>query len=118
MTRSTAAFLALLAAISCPAAAQVPPAQEPEETDVSCLVDGYDVILVNPGTEPLVAGTPIAWSVRFARAQGVHALEKELAPAARHVLTGALGSSYLDGRTICLASIAEPADPAGAAGAP
>ncbi|MDH3264840.1 MAG: hypothetical protein OEM24_12700 [Paracoccaceae bacterium] len=115
MPRHSPALILLLAALAAaPAAAQQADAPAPEgegegeESPVICQVSGYDVVIVNPGTAPLAAGIGVSWSVRFARMEGVHVLDSDLAPGAIHVLTGALGSSYLSTRTPCVASIAEP----------
>lgn len=114
MARCLAAVPALLAAFFAASAPAQQVAAE-AESPVICQVSGYDVVIVNRGATALAAGTGVAWSVRFARMEGIHLLESALAPGAIHVLTGALGSSYLGTRTPCEASIADPADQGGAA---
>lgn len=93
------------------------PAEEFSESSVICQVSGYDVVILNIGTTPIEAGIGVAWSVRFARMEGIHVLDSGLAPGAVHVLTGALGSSYLSTRTRCDAKFAET-DVQGAANGP
>jgi hypothetical protein len=98
MRRAAPAALLLLAAAGAAAqTADAPPA--------TCRVDGYDVVLINTGTDPLPQGTGFGWSVPFARAEGVHVLEGDLAPGRVIVLTGALGSSFLRTTTECIATL-------------
>lgn len=70
-------------------------------TALTCQVSGYDVILINGGTEPIAVGTEVKWSVPFARQEGTHTLEKDLEPGSMAFLSGALGSSFLDSSTPC-----------------
>ncbi len=87
----------ILTALAAPIAAQ----QTGPPASVTCQVAGYDVILVNVGTEPLVKGSEIAWVVRFARMESTHQLTEMLEPGRMVFLTGALGSSYLNTNTPC-----------------
>lgn len=97
MTRSV--FLILLALALGPVALS---AEEQASPDLTCKVDGYDVIMVNSGTIPVPAGSEIDWSVPFARSEGRHVFDRELVPGGVVVLTGALGSSYLTPSAECL----------------
>jgi hypothetical protein len=97
MRRAGPAALLLFALTGTGAVAQAP--------DVACKVDGYDVVLSHSGTKPLPEGSALAWSVPFARSEGVHVLERALAPGRVVVLTGALGSSYLTSATECFVTL-------------
>lgn len=110
MPQPPAALLPLLAAIAALPALAQQPAADGAAAPVTCQVAGYDVVIVNSGPAPLLAGTAIAWEVRFARMAGVHDLAADLAPGAVHILTGALGSSYLGTRTPCRAAPAGEAE--------
>ncbi len=78
------------------------------ESAATCSVAAYDVILKNEGDAPIPAGTVLTWEVRFARLDGTHRLEADLAPGGMVYLTGALVSSYLNPRVPCRAGIAAP----------
>lgn len=79
-------------------------ADEKIESAIACEVAGYDVIIFNQSARPVPAGTNVEWSVPFARSDGKLTLTKVLEPGRAVFLTGALGSSYLDPDTDCLAS--------------
>ncbi len=83
-----------LAGATTAAAQQVPEAGQPVP-GLECITTGYDLVLVNNGTEPLAAGTALYWSVRFVRLEGTHMLTADLPPGGSVHLTGALVSTYL-----------------------
>jgi len=98
--------LAARAVIVALAAAATPAAGQPDDPPaVVCRVDGYDVVILNPGETPLAAGAGIRWSVRIARSEGLHVLSRPLEPGRVVVLTGALGSSFLEPGDGCLAAV-------------
>ncbi len=86
------------------AAQQTPVTATPTESDagLACITTGYDLVLVNQGTEPLPAGTPLTWRVAFVRLQGTHVLEHEVLPGDTVHLTGALVSTYLSKPKPCM----------------
>ena len=87
-------------------------ATDPTETvtdsafDLRCVVNGYDVAIINDGPESQPVGTSLAWEVAFARMQGTLVLTRPLDPDNSTFITAALGSSYLNTRTPCIVSIA------------
>lgn len=72
---------------------------------IVCTVAGYDVIIHNTGTDPIVSGTPVDWSVPFARKQGSHLLTGELEPGGRVFLSGILSPSWMEPGGDCEASM-------------
>jgi hypothetical protein len=93
-------------------------AQAPASGGLICRPAGYDVVVLNEGTAPVLPGTVIAWEVPFARASGTVTLTSALAPGGQVVLTAVLGSTYLAGPRPCTAEAlpasgaARPAGPA------
>jgi hypothetical protein len=83
-----------LAGATASAAQQVPEAGQPVP-GLECITTGYDLVLVNNGTNSLAAGTLLSWSVRFVRLEGTHLLTADLLPGSAVHLTGALVSTYL-----------------------
>jgi hypothetical protein len=78
-----------------------------QTTVVACEVAGYDVIIRNPGSEPIAAGTKVDWSVPFARKDGKHSLDAPLQPGETIFLSQALGSTFLSAKRACEASIGQ-----------
>jgi hypothetical protein len=99
-----AAFISFCALVSMGAGAQATET-ETESPAVLCKVEGYDVVISNTGEEILPEGLGVTWSVPFARAEGTHVLSRDLEPGHIAMITGALGSSYLGTRTVCIASL-------------
>jgi hypothetical protein len=88
----------------------VPAAAEPSDT-LECKVNGYDLVFVNTGAEPIVTGSEISWSVRFARMEAKHLVEADIPPAGMLVLAGALNPNYLGTRVPCVVTLAPPPSP-------
>jgi hypothetical protein len=82
---------------------------------IACMVNGYDIMLTNMGAEAIPAGINIAWTVPFARREGVFELTRPLESGAMTVVTGANGANYLTPRAPCEASLAIADAPAAAA---
>jgi hypothetical protein len=78
---------------------------------LTCTVLGYDVIIRNPGSDPIGSGASLEWSVPFARMEGSHVLTAELEPEGRLFLSGILGSNYLDAGAECTASVGDVVAP-------
>lgn len=72
---------------------------------VACQTAGYDLILMNSSEVALPEGTELAWAVRFARAEGVHTLNRTLEPGERVVIVAATDPSYLTTDTPCTVEI-------------
>ncbi|MES2843995.1 MAG: hypothetical protein V4747_03085 [Pseudomonadota bacterium] len=68
---------------------------------LTCKVNGYDVILMNPTDMPVPLGTQVDWNVPYARMTGTHTLTADMAPDGQAVLSGALAANYLDNRKPC-----------------
>lgn len=80
-----------------------------QAASVSCEASGYDVIITNDGTADVASGAVIAWMVPFARKTGTFETTRDLAPGERTVVSGAMGSDYLQAGTACTATIVSPA---------
>ncbi len=102
MPHLTAATLFALVIVAPAAASETPPATP---LSVQCEVSGYDVLLINSGTEDLPTGTVIAWSVERARSAGQETLTRPLSPDRFVLLTGANGESYLGTGVPCTAAL-------------
>ena len=100
--------LALLVCLATAPAGAQSAAETGATGTATCSVAAYDVILKNEGQAPIPAGTVLSWEGRFARLDGAHRLETDLAPGGMVYLTGALVSSYLNPRVPCRAGIASP----------
>jgi hypothetical protein len=100
--------LALLVCLATTPAGAQSAAETGAQRTATCSVAAYDVILKNEGDAPIPAGTVLTWEVRFARLDGTHKLEADLAPGGMVYLTGALVSSYLNPRVPCRAGVASP----------
>lgn len=94
--------------MSAPALAAAGPAA-PQEASISCEASGYDVIITNDGSTEIISGASIAWTVPFARKAGTFETTRDLAPGERTVVSGAMGSDYLQAGTACNATIVSPA---------
>ena len=81
-----------------------PAGSAPVQSDpgLECITTGYDIVLVNRGTEPLAAGTVLAWSVAFARLKGEYILDRDVEPGRTVHVTGALLTTYLSKPKPCV----------------
>ncbi len=75
---------------------------------IACQTAGYDLILMNSGDVALPDGTEIDWAVEFARAEGVHVLDRPLEPGRRIVIVAATDPSYLTTDTPCTVRLRVP----------
>lgn len=80
------------------------------EIAVDCQTAGYDLILINTGRSALAAGVELVWTVRFARAEGVHLLDRTLGPGQRVVIVAATDPSYLTTDTPCTVDVRQGAN--------
>ena len=88
----------------CTAALAVFPAAG-SELVLECTAEGYDVLLKNAGSETMVPGTRVLWTVKFVRHSGEFVLKDPLAPAASVFVSGALESDYLSAPQPCIATV-------------
>jgi len=100
-------FSVLLVAAS-PQQEETAPASE-GSLQLRCMVNGYDVVLINDGAEEIPVGTVVGWSVPAARIGSDYTLTRPLGASESRFLTAVLGSNYMNPRSECQVQIRPPA---------
>lgn len=83
---------------------------EPENSDgkLHCMVNGYDVVIINDSQEEIPAGTVLAWSVPRVRVGDEYTLTRPLAPSQSQFLVAVMGSNYTSPRVPCEVEARKP----------
>ena len=84
-----------------------PQAKEPEG-QLRCMVNGYDVVLINDSSEEIPAGTVVAWSVPRVRVGADYSFSRPLPPSQSHFMTAVMGANYTSPRVECEVEVREP----------
>lgn len=71
------------------------------ESPLECYPSGYELIVVNRSGAVVPAGTAFVWEVRVAQVSGRYVLERDLAPGAAAIYTGAMQATYFARRAPC-----------------
>ncbi|GGA73184.1 hypothetical protein GCM10011385_28870 [Nitratireductor aestuarii] len=91
-----------------PAFAQQGAAPEGAAGELRCMVNGYDVVLINDSAENLPAGTVISWSVPRVRVGADYTLTRPLPPSQSQFLVAVMGSNYTSPRVPCVVEARKP----------
>lgn len=90
------------------AAQQTQAVPEKPEGQLRCMVNGYDVVIINDSQEELASGTVLSWSVPRVRVGGEYRLTRPLPPSQSLFLTAVMGSNYTSPRVGCEVELRKP----------